>query len=99
MATREPIPLWTGRKFVLGIAQLIWASSHATLFMFISHGGQPHSMTKRSCEKLIAQRLLRPVGTQGVVAQALDAVAEQAAAQSRASSENAVSAQNEPEMV
>ena len=80
-------------------AQLIWASSHATLFMFISHGGQPQSMTKRSCEKLIAQRLLRPVDTQGVVAQALDALADAAAAQSRAANEKAVSAQNEPEMV
>jgi hypothetical protein len=80
-------------------AQLIWASSHATLFMFISHGGQPHSMTKRSCEKLIAQRLLRPVDTQGVVAQALDAVADAAAAQSRVANEKAVLARNEPEMV
>ena len=48
--------------------------------MFLSHGGQPHSMTKRSCEKLIMQRLLRPVDSQGVVAQALDAVASEAAA-------------------
>ena len=61
-------------------AQLIWASSKATLFMFLSHGGQPHSMTKRSCEKLIMQRLLRPVDTHGVVAQALDAVASEVAA-------------------
>jgi hypothetical protein len=51
--------------------------------MFISHGGRPHSMTQRSCEKLIAQRLLRPVGTQGVIAQALDGVAEVAQAQSQ----------------
>lgn len=80
-------------------AQLVWASSHATLFMFISHGGQPHSMTKRSCEKLIAQRLLRPVDTQGVVAQALDAVADAAAAQSRAASDKTDSSQSEPEMV
>ena len=79
-------------------AQLIWASSHATLFMFTSHGGQPHSMTKRSCEKLIAQRLLRPIDIQGVVAQALDAVADAAAAQSRAAKVNAATAQNEPEM-
>ncbi|MFN3569960.1 MAG: DUF1631 family protein [Polaromonas sp.] len=53
-------------------AQLIWASTRGTLFMFVSHGGQPHSMTKRSCEKLIRQGLLRPVQTHGVVAQALD---------------------------
>ena len=62
-------------------AQLIWASTKGTLFMFLSHGGQPHSMTKRSCEKLIMQRLLRPVDSHGVVAQALDAVASEAAAQ------------------
>jgi hypothetical protein len=66
------VDLYSKRQWLR--AQLVWASSHATLFMFVSHGGQPHSMTKRSCEKLIAQRLLRPVNAQGVVAQALDAV-------------------------
>ncbi len=60
-------------------AQLIWASSKGTLFMFVSHGGQPHSMTKRSCERLIRERLLRPVDAHGVVANALDAVAREAA--------------------
>ena len=65
-------------------AQLVWASNKATLFMFISHGGRPHSMTQRSCEKLIAQRLLRPVDTQGVIAQALDGVAVVAEAQRQA---------------
>lgn len=59
-------------------AQLIWASSKGTLFMFVSHGGQPHSMTKRSCERLIKERLLRPVETRGVVAQALDRLAREA---------------------
>ncbi len=76
------VDLYSKRQWLR--AQLVWASSHATLFMFISHGGRPHSMTKRSCEKLIAQQLLRPVGTQGVVAHALDAVTLAAAAQSRA---------------
>lgn len=60
-------------------AQLTWASANGTLFMFVSHGGQPHSMTKRSCERLIAARLLRPVNTRGVVALALKAVVAQAA--------------------
>lgn len=86
------VDLYSKRQWLR--AQLIWASSHATLFMFISHGGQPHSMTKRSCEKLIAQRLLRPVGTQGVVAQALDAVVE-AAAQNHAASTQAAVTQGE----
>ena len=76
------VDLYSKRQWIR--AQMVWSSSHATLFMFVSHGGQPHSMTKRSCEKLIAQRLLRPMDTQGVVAHALDAVMEAAAAQSRA---------------
>jgi len=59
-------------------AQLIWAGTKGTLFMFVSHGGQPHSMTRRSCERLIRERLLRPVDTQGVVGQALDALAQEA---------------------
>lgn len=59
-------------------AQLIWASSKGTLFMFVSHGGQPHSMTKRSCERLLRERLLRPVESHGVVAQALDRVVKEA---------------------
>jgi hypothetical protein len=55
-------------------AQLIWASTKGTLFMFVSQGGQPHSMTKRICERLIRERFLRPVRMHGVVAGALDAV-------------------------
>ena len=62
-------------------AQLIWTSSKGTLFMFVSHGGQAHSMTRRSCERLLMARLLRPVAMHGVVAQALDAVSQEAAAQ------------------
>lgn len=72
------VDLYSKRRWLR--AQLIWASTKGTLFMFLSHGGQPHSMTKRSCEKLILQRLLRPVDTHGVVAQALDAVASDIAA-------------------
>ena len=53
-------------------ARLRWASQKGTLFMFISQGGQPHTMTQRSCERLIRQRLLRPVQSQAVVGQALD---------------------------
>ena len=91
------VDLYSKRQWLR--AQLIWASSHATLFMFISHGGQPHSMTKRSCEKLIVQRLLRPVDTQGVVALALDAVVVAAAAQNMAAKVNAAKAKNELEMI
>jgi hypothetical protein len=59
-------------------AQLIWASSKGTLFMFVSRGGRPHSMTKRSCERLIATRLLRPIESRGVVQKALTAIARDA---------------------
>jgi hypothetical protein len=51
--------------------QLVWASARGTLFMFVSHGGRAHSMTRRSCERLIVHDLLRPVETSGVVARAL----------------------------
>ena len=77
-------------------AQLVWASSKALLFMFVSQGGRPHSMTQRSCEKLIAQRLLRPVGTQSVIAQALGSVAAMAAAQSKAADAQLGAGQSEP---
>lgn len=61
-------------------AQLIWASAKGTLFMFVSHGGQPHSMTKRTCERLIRGNLLRPVDKHGVVSHALEAVRDEASA-------------------
>lgn len=68
------VDLYSHREWLR--AQLIWASSKGTLFMFVSRGGRPHSMTKRSCERLIASRLLRPVSAQqGVVKKALDAMA------------------------
>jgi Protein of unknown function (DUF1631) len=61
-------------------AQLVWASGKGTLFMFVSHGGQPHSMTRRSCERLLRERLMRAVDAGSVVEQALDAVAHEAGA-------------------
>jgi hypothetical protein len=73
------VDLYSRRRWLR--AQLIWASTRGTLFMFVSHGGQPHSMTKRSCERLLRERLLRPVDSHGVVAQALDVVASEAASQ------------------
>jgi len=63
------VDLYSKRRWLR--AQLIWASTRGTLFMFVSHGGQPHSMTKRICERLIRERYLRPVRMHGVVAQAL----------------------------
>ncbi len=67
------VDLYSHREWLR--AQLIWASSKGTLFMFVSRGGRPHSMTKRSCERLIANRLLRPIDAQGgVVKKALKAM-------------------------
>jgi hypothetical protein len=57
-------------------AELVWASNRSTLFMFTSHGGRVHSMTLRSCEKLVRKRWLRPVARRAVVEVALKAVAE-----------------------
>lgn len=55
-------------------ARLTWASARRTLFMFVSHGGRPHSMTRRSLERLVTNRLLRPVDSHEVVQHALDAL-------------------------
>jgi len=71
------VDLYSRRHWVR--AELIWASTRGTLFMFVSHGGHPHSMTKRSCERLIKDRLMRPVEMHGVVAHALDHLAKQSA--------------------
>src|SRR6185369_4502828 len=66
------VDLYSKRRWLR--AQLIWASTRGTLFMFVSHGGRPHSMTRRVCERLIRDRFLRPVRMHGVVAQALGAL-------------------------
>ncbi|RZI94814.1 MAG: DUF1631 family protein, partial [Rubrivivax sp.] len=65
-------------------AQLIWASTRRTLFMFESQNNRPHSMTRRSCERLIRSRLLRPVDMQDVVARAMQAIAREAAGEDAA---------------
>lgn len=58
-------------------AQLIWAAARGTLFMFTSHGGQPHSMTRRSLQRLVRDRLLRPVEADAVVPRAIDAISRE----------------------
>lgn len=57
-------------------AHLTWVSSRATLFMFVSHGGRPHSMTRRSLEKLARDRLLRLVEAGAVVERALEQLSQ-----------------------
>jgi hypothetical protein len=58
-------------------ASLTWVSNRATLFMFVSHGGQPHSMTRRSLERLVRARMLRAVEPGAVVPRAIDALSQQ----------------------
>jgi hypothetical protein len=61
-------------------AHLKWASDKRTLFMFVSHGGQPHSMTRRSLQRLIRERLVRTVDAGAVLPRALAQLTEQAPA-------------------
>jgi hypothetical protein len=68
------VDLYSKRRWLR--AQLVWASTKGTLFMFVSHGGQPHSMTRRSCERLLRERLLRPVEMHGAVSHAIDVLAQ-----------------------
>jgi hypothetical protein len=58
-------------------ARMVWAAERGTLFMFVSTGGQPHSMTRRSMQRLLRERMLRPVAREGVVPRALQRIAQQ----------------------
>jgi len=60
-------------------ARLVWAAGRGTLFMFVSHGGQPHSMTRRTLQRLARQRLLRVVASEGVVPRALEKLGQPSA--------------------
>jgi hypothetical protein len=53
-------------------ARLVWAGTKGTLFMFVSHGNRPHSMTRRSLHRLVASRLLRPIEGHEVVQHAIE---------------------------
>jgi hypothetical protein len=60
-------------------ARLIWAAERGTLFMFVSHGGQPHCMSRRSIQRLARERLLRVLSGDGVVPRALERMAQPSA--------------------
>jgi hypothetical protein len=60
-------------------ARLIWAAERGTLFMFVSHGGQPHCMSRRSIQRLARERLLRVLAGDGVVPRALERMAQPSA--------------------
>lgn len=62
-------------------AQLSWTSDNGALFMFVSHGGLAHSMTRRTCERLLRQRHLHPVNIDPVVERALRELSEAAQAE------------------
>ncbi|MBA2965659.1 MULTISPECIES: DUF1631 family protein [Ramlibacter] len=57
-------------------ARLVWTGTRRTLFMFVGEGGQPHSMTRRSLQRLVAGRLLRPIEAHAVVQHAIDALSK-----------------------
>jgi hypothetical protein len=59
-------------------AKLAWAAEKGTLFLFLSQGGRPHSMTRRSLHKLVKHQLLRLVQGEGVVPLALQRLAHAA---------------------
>ena len=58
--------------------QLTWISSHGTLFLFTSAGGEAQSMTRRSRDKLVGAGQLRVISGAPVVDGALNAVAQMA---------------------
>ena len=55
--------------------QLRWASPHRTMFLFATAEGRPVSLTRRGMDRLTALGRLRVVAEQGVVDEALAAVA------------------------
>ena len=55
--------------------QLTWASPHRTLFMFVARGGEAHSMSRRTIERLRMQSRIRFVSDGHAVEKALDGVA------------------------
>jgi hypothetical protein len=59
-------------------ANLTWVNSRATLFMFVSHAGQPHTMTRRSLERVVREQHLRLVEAGAVVPRALEALSRHA---------------------
>jgi hypothetical protein len=61
-------------------ARLVWTSNKGTLFMFTSHGGRPHSMTRRSLQRLVREQLVRPLDADAVVPRALEQLGQSAPA-------------------
>lgn len=64
MRAGQWVTLYTGRQWLR--AQLAWVGHNDSLFMFASQGGRAHSMTRRILERLVRERLLRPVEPLGL---------------------------------
>jgi hypothetical protein len=58
-------------------ARLVWTSGNGAFYMFTSQGNRPHSMTRRSLQRLLRGRLLRLVESDAVVPRALATLAGQ----------------------
>lgn len=56
-------------------AQLVWSNPTLTLFLFHSVGGRTHSMSRRSCIKLVQERRLSLVSAAPDVQRAIGAIA------------------------
>jgi hypothetical protein len=56
-------------------AQLTWASANKQLYLFTSHGGLAHTMTRRSLLRLVADKMLRTVEGHAVVQHAIEQIA------------------------
>lgn len=67
LSTGDWVDLYSHREWLR--AELVWVNPKRTLFMFVSQGGQTHSMTRRICLRLVQDRLLRPVGLPGALLQ------------------------------
>lgn len=67
LSTGDWVDLYSHREWLR--AELVWVNPKRTLFMFVSQGGQTHSMTRRICLRLVQDRLLRPVGVPGAILQ------------------------------
>jgi hypothetical protein len=57
----------------------VWAAERGTLFMFVSHGGQPHCVSRRNLQRLARQQMLRVLPGDGVVPRALERLAQTSA--------------------
>ncbi len=68
------VDLHTGDEWLR--AQLVWSSHKASLFMFVSRANRTHTMTRRTCERLVTQHFLRVVDTAEVTQRALQQIVQ-----------------------